>query len=1018
MQLDTDLELDLVELVHRLADRSRARTEADVQSDLQTFLLYGGFNLHEQEVRLESQAGSGRRLDIEVGRTVIEVKKDLTRAATVEAAESQLGDYLQRRSREFGETFVGVLTDGAVWRLYYLDTDAQLLLAAELSVDPLRPAVDDLRLWLDGALATQEDLLPSAIEIRARLGATSSAFSLERTALESIYSKCRDAPEVRLKRELWARLLSTAFGTKFKNEDDLFVEHTYLVITAEVIAHAVAGLPIAGGHLSGSTLVSGELFEASDIRGVVERDFFDWVLDAPGGEAFVERLAKRLSRFRWSGVDHDILKSLYESVIDTETRHDLGEYYTPDWLAESLVDSSIDDATAQRILDPACGSGTFLFHAVRRFLKDADRAGMSNADALEHLSNQVIGVDLHPVAVTLARVTYLLAIGSDRLQRDRRSLSIPVYIGDSMQWQSEDSLLSATGITIYTSDGAELFSRELRFPAGVLADASRFDQLVDELANKASSRAPGSRPPSLRQTFARFAVAETDQAELTSTFESMCRLFDDGRDHIWGYYVRNLARPHWLAQPGNQVDVLVGNPPWLSYRFMTAEAQTKFKRQSQERGLWVGAQLTTHQDLSAYFVAKAVELYLRTGGRFSFVMPAGVLTRQQYAGFRSGSWSTDRHQVRAAFDQPADLRKIDCQPALFPVPCSVISGQRSEEARALGQVMEVWTAELPQRDLPLSEVSPLLRRQPDVPIPDITALESPYSSRFTQGAFVWPRMLLVVEDDDPTPLGTQAGRRRVRSARTSKEKPPWKDVPSLLGSVEEQFVRPLRLGATIAPFVELEAELAIIPWDGTRLISKDSAELDRYPGLAKWWEEAERLWAKHRPDYTTGDLTDRLQYKEGTSKQMPIAPHRVVYTSSGTNLVAARLTDQRSLVSETLYWAACQSEHEAKYLVAILNSEALLSRIKELQSEGQFGRRHFHKVVFAAGLPLFEPANPLHVELAAAGGQAESLAADLGVAGVAFQQARKRVREAFYSSDLARRIDEMVKDLLRIGAHG
>lgn len=522
MPLDTDL----AELVRRLADRARARTEADVQSDLQTFLLYGGFNLHEQEVRLESQAGGGRRLDVEIGRTVIEVKKDLTRPATVEAAESQLADYLQRRSRDFGETFVGVLTDGALWRLYLLDTDRELLLAAELSVDPLRPAVDDLRRWLDGALATQEDLRPTATEIRARLGATSSAFSLERTALESIYSKCRNAPEVRLKRELWARLLSTAFGTKFKNEDALFVEHTYLVIIAKVIAHTVAGLPIAGGHLSGSTLVSGELFETSDIHGVVERDFFDWVLDGPGGEAFVERLAKRLSRFRWSGIDHDVLKSLYESVIDTETRHDLGEYYTPDWLAESLVDASIEDATTQRILDPACGSGTFLFHAVRRFLRDADRTGMRNADALEHLSNQVIGVDVHPVAVTLARVTYLLAIGTDRLQRDRRSLSIPVYIGDSMQWQSEDSLLSASGITIYTSDGAELFSRELRFPAGVLSDASRFDHLVDELANKASSRAPRSRPPSLRQTFTRFAVAETDQPELTSTFESMCRLFD------------------------------------------------------------------------------------------------------------------------------------------------------------------------------------------------------------------------------------------------------------------------------------------------------------------------------------------------------------------------------------------------------------------------------------------------------------------------------------------------------------
>jgi hypothetical protein len=460
---------------------------------------------------------------------------------------------------------------------------------------------------------------------------------------------------------------------------------------------------------------------------------------------------------------------------------------------------------------------------------------------------------------------------------------------------------------------------------------------------------------------------------------------------------------------------VIGNPPWLAYRFMTADMQAEFKRQSQQRGLWVGAQLTTHQDLSAYFVARAVELYLRSGGRFSFVMPAGVLTRQQYAGFRSGSWGSDRHEVLAAFDEPVDLRRIDCVPALFPVPCSVVSGRRQRQARPLGPLMAVWAAKLPARDLPLAHVSARLHRDTAVPIPDITVLESPYKSRFTQGAFVWPRVLLIVEDDDPTPLGTQAGRRRVRSARTSKEKPPWQSVRSLFGSVEEQFVRPLRLGATIAPFLELRSELAIIPWDGTKLLSRDSAELDRYPGLSKWWEEAERLWAMHRPDYTTDDLTDRLQYKEGTAKQFPIAPHRVVYTSSGTNLVAARLTDQRSLASETLYWAACQNLEEARYLVAILNSATLLSRIQQLQAEGQFGPRHFHKVVFAAGFPLYDESRDLHCALAALGAEAESFVSELGAVDLPFQQARKRVRAAYYAAEIAVQIDVLVKELLQRG---
>jgi hypothetical protein len=71
----------------------------------------------------------------------------------------------------------------------------------------------------------------------------------------------------------------------------------------------------------------------------------------------------------------------------------------------------------------------------------------------------------------------------------------------------------------------------------------------------------------------------------------MCRLHDEGRDHIWGYYIRNLARPLWLSRPGNQVDVIVGNPPWLAFRYMTPDMQDAFRAMSERRGLWAGAEL-------------------------------------------------------------------------------------------------------------------------------------------------------------------------------------------------------------------------------------------------------------------------------------------------------------------------------------------------------------------------------------------------------------------------------------------
>ena len=94
------------------------------------------------------------------------------------------------------------------------------------------------------------------------------------------------------------------------------------------------------------------------------------------------------------------------------------------------------DPLNERVVDPACGSGAFLFHAVRQLLAAADAAGMSNADALARCCDRVLGIDVHPVAVQIARVTYLLALG-ERLRQERGFVTLPVYLGDSLQWNTE-----------------------------------------------------------------------------------------------------------------------------------------------------------------------------------------------------------------------------------------------------------------------------------------------------------------------------------------------------------------------------------------------------------------------------------------------------------------------------------------------------------------------------------------------------------------------------------------------------
>ena len=1003
---------ELNALVGELASRTLTRTEADIQAGVRDLLLYGGLNLSANDLRvqLEAQVGDRRRIDVEAGFTVIEVKKDLRSGTVLAEAVAQLGGYVAARTEQLGQRYVGVLTDGADWRCYRLGPAGGLEEITRHEVNPLQPEPAALCVWLEAILATQEAIKPTPREIDRRIGADSPGHALERATLRDLWAAAQASPEARLKRRLWARLLTTAFGAHFTDDDALFVEHTYLVLTAEVIAHAAVGLVPAS--IPPSALVTGRRFADVGIHGVAEADFFDWVLSAPGGEAFVATLARRLARFDWSAVEHDVLKHLYESVIDERQRHQLGEYYTPDWLADLMVSELVADPLHDRVLDPACGSGTFLFHAVRRYLAAADSVEVDNAEALAGVTGTVFGVDVHPVAVILARVTYLLAIGPARLRSERGELAVPVYLGDSLQWQIDHTALRDDSLIIYTDDDRGLFTEELVFPASVLADPGSFDRLVRELTDLAARRERGGTRPAIRALLARQGLAADDIAVLEGTFALLCDLHDHQRDHIWGYYARNLARPLWLNRKEAQVDVLVGNPPWLAYRYMTEEMQKVFRAQASARGLWAGAKVATHQDLSAYFAVRSIELYLRPGGRFGFVMPLAVLTRLAYAGFREGKYGPE---CRVAFDEPWDCEGI--KPALFPVPSSVVFGQKTDgQEGALPSAFGRWTGRLPAAyAASWAAASEYLTVSPGASREVQGGPASPYHSRFTQGATVVPRVLHVVEEaPDPSQLGLASGLRRVRSRRSKLEKPPWRDLPDRgPATVESQFVFNLHLGSTVLPYRLLPPALVVLPVLDGALLSGDDPRMDASPRLATWWREGEKLWGQHRSATTSATLSAWLNYQNKLTGQFPAAPIRILYSASGNTLTAALLGDARAVVEHKLYWAACTSLEEARYLEAVFNSDTLTQRVRPLQSRGLFGPRDIDKYVFELPIPLYDPGQALHRRLVESAAVAEEVAGSVPVpVDIDFKAARQRVRQAVYSHGVGGEIDELTTSLL------
>lgn len=997
-----------------LAAQPKGRTEADIQSDVRLFLLTADLGLTQTEVSLEPQVGNKNRIDVEIGNCVIEVKKDLTLGNVKADAAQQLTGYVNHRIEQFGHRYLGVLTDGRLWVLYR-PAHGQLHEAGTLTLTGADDDAERLEAWFQAVLSTNRQVPPTPHEVHARLGAGSPAFRVDYLDILGMYEMVRDEPEVQLKRELWAKLLTTALGTQFQDSDSLFAEHTYLVVVAELVAHAVLGFPLNDPDLTPEALVSGEKFREAEIYGVVESDFFDWLLHAPGGGGFITDLARRIAFFDWHEVRHDVLRVLYESVIDSETRHQLGEYYTPDWLADTIVRRVVPNPIDARVLDPSCGSGTFVYHAVRNYIDAAEQRGLDDAATLLGATSRVFGMDLHPVAVSLARTTYLLALGKRRLTSPSRPpLAVPVFLGDSLQWSQQPGLLGSQGLTVPTGDDGLLFG-DLTFPDRLLDDAGRFDELVTRLSDLASTRRRGSPVPSLKAVFSQFAVHPDDQATLTDTFALMCQLYDSGRDHIWGYYVRNLARPLWLTRPENKVNVLVGNPPWLSYRFMPPEMQQRFKQETQERGMWAGAKVATHQDLSAYFVARTAELYLEPGGGFGFVMPYAVLSRLAYEGFRTGDLHTPNEGTRLTFAEPWDLHQVKPDP--FPVPCAVVFGQNTpHKAKPMSTQVLTWAGRLPVAAVGWDEAKGHLSQQAGSVLVATTGGErSPYAERFRQGANLVPRMLMFVRLSSSNPLGAGQGKTQVNSYRTAQEKQPWKALPDQAGVVETQFIRKVHLGSTVAPYRCLTPWKAVLPLARGVLLSThgDPAPINTYPGLAGWWHKAEHTWKKHRSKATKLSLMEQVDYHGKLTAQHPAAPCRVVYSASGTTIAAAVLDDPSAVVEHSLYWATAASHDEARYICAILNSQALLDRVKGLQSRGQFGARHFDTYVFGVPFPLYDPDKELHRHLAKAAAEAEVVATQVTIGDdTQFQKARKDIRAALAADGVGGRVEALVQQLI------
>ncbi len=432
----------------------------------------------------------------------------------------------------------------------------------------------------------------------------------------------------------------------------------------------------------------------------------------------------------------------------------------------------------------------------------------------------------------------------------------------------------------------------------------------------------------------------------------------------------------------------------------------------QSAGLWGGMQTVSGFDLSAYFFVRAIWLYMRRDGIIAFVLPYAAMFKKPYRRFRSGEFRVSHNKIVFHFFD-AWVLPSGVQP-LFPVPACVLFARLGDKPASAPSPVQFFDGRLPRRDAtPVEAERALTELEGPWPEDESAVPGSPYRTSFRQGAILIPRRLVLVERVHGGRLGVNPAVPIVRGRVGTQDKKPWKDVIPPQGPVEAKFLRPSYLGESILPFRLLDPLLAVIPWDDSEkaLLTSSQARTRGFTRLSDWLGKIETLWKEHGSGKRT--FLEQLDFYDQLSSQFPIAELRVIYGKAGTNPAAAVLRDNNAVIDHMLYWAKVETLEEGRYLTAILNSETTRKKVEHWQAQGQWGARHFDKVMFNLPIPKFDPHNALHQKLNRAAACAEEVAAAVKLGeDMHFTRMRARVRQALGDEGTREEIDRLVAELL------
>jgi SAM-dependent methyltransferase len=1013
------------------------------------------------EIELRTEYGlAGKRADSVFNRFVVEYKRpgelgdSLAHPKTSKAVE-QLKEYLRKLARDERQDLAriaGVVFDGC-FLVFVRYRDGNF--AVERPVPATQATLERLLTWLSstasGIALTAENLtrdfgieqlrtqailralydgLTAALQPDANGNPTNPMVNNLFRQWQTFFSQSIDYSEAFGGRKLeplqkWARKADIDIKSAEEAERLFFVIHTYFALLAKllgylavsrVLAHGL-GAPPLGQWLSDSetlqkqlhNLELGGIFRQLRIVNLLEGDFFAWYLYAWNNhiERALRGILQRLDEYDPTTLavvpeeTRDLFKQLYHYLLPREIRHNLGEYYTPDWLAlhllqrtaPELFETPTPECESQlrqrvlntRFLDPACGSGTFLVLLIARLRELGRDLLLPESELLDAILQNVVGFDLNPLAVLTARVNYLLAT-ADLLPHRKRDIVLPVYLADSIRTPAQGhDLYSHDAYTFPTAVGA------FEIPAA-LCRVGVFDRFCDLLeACVTAETTPDAFVQRVEKELAPEGWDGHAAKRVKTVYDRLRTLHKQRMNGLWARLLKNNFAPLTVGP----FDYIVGNPPWINwehlpdaYREDTKHLWERYQLAETYKGgrPRLGAVKVDIATLMTYVVADAL---LKDGGKLGFVITQSVFKTAAGAGFRRFELPEQHRQKRplkvlyvddmvelqpfeGASNRTAVLVLQKGQSTEYPVPYTAwrrASGERFTYDSTLDEVRSAtkqhpWHAEpVDPNDL----TSQWLTAQSDA----LKAIRrvmgtADYKAHLgvnTGGA----NAVYWVERIRANPDGSVFVQNITEGAKTKVAHVQW--------TVEPDLLYPLLRGRDVQRWQATPSAWIIVPQDPKRP-SRACPEKQLQTDYPKTYEYLKNF---------ESELRNRSGYKQILSRRekefyglmdidhYTFVPWKVVWREVANELDAAVVGSVQSppvIPAHTIVLIPCTDGTEANYICALINSSPC-----RLAAQAYIVLHPDPHILDHIRIPRYDPNNPVHRELADLSRQAHVIVA-------------------------------------------